>query len=387
METQMRFCSRLDALQDGQMDLLELDNGDIDTVESYVHLVRKESMLMCAAHAKGIKKLGVTAVPPKAICEEKAKKAIELHLLVCSLKASSFGRERWLLSELSTEMYYTPPCRTFKKNGHTVRTTFGSDAANCMEYACWTCIYYQTDSGTWCKSSSNVDSQGIYTTMDGFKVYYVDFNKEAEKYASPGCKVRWEGMNLTGSALVSSTSCCIQPPVPAPAGSPEEETDGRPPKKRKRPADGPPRPAGFHLTPPSTPTSPCAPAGTGCADNYAARDTSKSLSVHITGNTTSDCQPDCGSSGGTGNHPLIPALLITGGANQVKCFRWRLKRHHRSDYNRCSTTWTWVSSNSLEREGGHRIFVSFFSSAQRKVFEDTVPLPSGVSSVRCELPY
>ncbi|ADJ96343.1 E2 protein [Phocoena phocoena papillomavirus 1] len=387
METLERFCNLLDVLQEGQMDCLEQDDGDINNVEKYLSFVRKEAMLLCAAHAKGIKRLGMTPVPPKAVCEGNAKDAIELHLLATSLKNSCYASERWTLTDVSKEMYASPPCWTFKKGGRTVRVTFGEGSGNCMDYVCWTHVYHQSEDGVWGCTSSHVDCHGIYACMDGFKNYYIDFTKEAVKYgASPDCKIVWEGSGLTPSALVSSTSSCDLTSVSTTGGDSEDSTEDfrRPPKKRARsyvcrdpltdtdsgPEPDSPAPSAHPVH--STPLT------------HEQRERSDGTDIPTTG----VCEPDRGSSRGSGDYPLIPALLISGGGNQVKCLRWRLKRHHKRDYRNCSTTWTWVSNvDGLSREPGHRIFVSFYSEQQRQTFLDRTPLPQGVKTAFCELPF
>nr|WDS49658.1 MAG: E2 protein [Neophocaena asiaeorientalis asiaeorientalis papillomavirus 4] len=393
MET---LCQRLDALQEAQMDLLEQDTGNIQDICKYLSLLRKEAILICAANKKGLKKLGLTVVPPQRVCEANAKDAIHLHLMVCSLQSTQYGEETWLFSDLTHGMLSTKPKDTFKKGGQRVTVYFDGDESNCMEYVLWSKLYLPLEDGGWTTATSGVDTYGIYMITGEGKEYYTSFSDEAHKYGSNGkWKVLFKGKEITDCTIVSSTTCGLgnergsNTSISACAGGSEDAPDRALPVDRglKRPV---PLPQPIPEKPLCTTTPPPSPE-TGQQQDTGTR-------VPLTGNSCgqqywelgggrpSDSDSDCGPCKRPRTEPDIPSLLITGGPNQLKCLRFRLKKQHRKSYYRCSTTWCWVSEDGLTRVGNHRIFVSFTSEEQCKLFEDTIPLPKGVCSMRVFLP-
>nr|WDS49646.1 MAG: E2 protein [Neophocaena asiaeorientalis asiaeorientalis papillomavirus 2] len=407
------LCSSLDVLQEKQMDLIEKNSGNVGDIVMYFELLRRELMLLCAASQRGLKRLGHTAVPPKHVCEANAKQTIEMHLAVCSLKNSVFGAEEWFLQQLSHEMYMTPPSGTFKKGGRRVLIAFDGDDENCMEYMCWDRVYVQCGDGQWTCVPSHVCHAGIYYETEGNAVYYVDFNAEALRYGTTGkWKVLNEGENITACALVSSNAkpspdTCVDASLghsllQTPVG---RTSNDRPPRvrrgrKRKRadtthcdgpPPSPPPSPPPAPTPPPSPPPSPRTPPrgddadpGNGSTLSASRSDTSTGSSTSSGGRCFSDC--DSGRPRRPGTDPYIPALLIAGGPNQVKCLRHRLKCYFRGRYKDCSTTWSWVGDDGAGHTG-HRICVSFVSEDQRQTFKQTVPLPKGVSVGEVDLPF
>ncbi|ADJ96349.1 E2 protein [Phocoena phocoena papillomavirus 2] len=424
--TMESLCSRLDALQEKQMDILELDAGHIADVEKYVELLRKEAMLLCAANSRGLKTVGCTAVPGKQACESNARQTIQLHLLICSLRKSSFANEQWRLSDLTFSMYMCPPRETFKKKGRNVTVMFDDDPSNCMEYTLWSKVYVETEENAWECVESHIDGIGIYYCVQGITVYYVKFLDECKKYGST-CKWKLvDGANDIASLLVSSTTCapeasCQQPILPETSGRQEDTTDRgafdpdkyTPPRKRYRfaasekPTPQPPVPSAQPPLPEATtsptpaptaapPTTPATPSGSdspsitfgsGGSSTGGSGDSGGSVSDISNAGRSSNCDCDCGTSTGVRTGFYIPAVLIAGGPNQVKCLRWRLKKKYRGTYKNCSTTWTWVDDDGLTRTCSHRICVSFCCKIQRNCFLQCVPLPQGTVAAVAELPF
>lgn len=386
------LCHRLDALQEEQMDLLEQDTCDIEDICKYLGLLRKEAVILCAANKKGIKKLGLTVVPRQQVCEVKAKQAIQLHLMVTSLKDSQYGKEKWLFSDLTHDMLREKPRDTFKKNGETVTVYFGGCVENCMEYTMWGRLYQPLEGGGWTTTTSGVDRDGIYMLAEGSKVYYTSFACEAEKYC---CKGEWRvvhrGKDITDCEIVSSTTCGPgndprqHTPVSACFGGPEDIPDRAictESRGFKRSAQHLPVSENPDSESPSSPQS----TDTGGPHHLTATNTCERQHLERGGGDTCHGEPDSVPSKRPRTESHIPTLLITGGANQLKCLRFRLKKHHRRAYQRCSTTWCWVSEDGLTRCGEHRIFLSFLSEEQRQAFEDTIPLPKGAKLFRVTLP-
>ncbi|ACI46051.1 E2 [Felis domesticus papillomavirus 2] len=94
------------------------------------------------------------------------------------------------------------------------------------------------------------------------------------------------------------------------------------------------------------------------------------------------CEVPDGSVGGLGNllcgpgHPVV--TVLKGGANQLKCLRYRIKKQHAGLYLCISSTWHWTGDLGAERQGRARILVVFPGPAQANAFMRTVSLPKGV---------
>ncbi|ABY73453.1 E2 [Tursiops truncatus papillomavirus 3] len=410
-DTMEALCSRLDALQEQQMKLIETDDGDLQNVLLYFGYLRKETMLLYAANERGHKKVGFTMVPNKKACEANAKKCIRMHLAVSSLLSSLFAKEKWFLSQVSYEMFQTPPVETFKKEGRTVTVTFDNDDQNNMEYVCWTRIYCQMSNGGWGCFCAVVCYEGIYYDVEGERRFYVDFLSEAQKYGTgEQWTVLFDGKAITDCTLVSSTSTTsptsalgypILSSTPGnPGGEPAHTKRRRKPQTRRLlgpPPSPPPSPPPGRPPPPRPPTPPPRPPATPPSPLATAvsakrhRETSAAAGAEGRGGSGDSCGgfSDCDCNRDSGKRlradPLIPCLLIAGGANQVKCLRHRLKVQFFGLYSNCSTTWSWVGHSGSAPN--HRICVSFSSEEQRNVFLNLVPLPGTVTVAPAELPF
>lgn len=72
-------------------------------------------------------------------------------------------------------------------------------------------------------------------------------------------------------------------------------------------------------------------------------------------------------------------VCVKGGANQLKCLRYRLKASTQVDFDSISTTWHWTDRKNTERIGSARMLVKFIDEAQREKFLERVALPRSVS--------
>ncbi|CAC80271.1 E2 protein [Omikronpapillomavirus 1] len=411
------LCSRLDVLQEQQMELIDKDSGCLKDIISYYALLRREAVLLFAANVRDIKKVGLTVVPPKQVCEANAKQAIEMHLVLCSLSESTYGQEPWYLAQVSHDMYMLRPTGTFKKNGKRVLVTFDGDESNLMEYMCWEAVYKQRQNGQWSCVKSIVSHEGIYYDCEGYRDMYVDFAREAAKYGNGGeWSVQCDGQGITDCALVSSTStpstldtsldASLGNTLLSPGPGRNKQTPkakGRRGRKRKLdpaepdgvrfgpPPSPPPSPKPAPVPPPSPPSPPPTPPEPPGGSGGSLNSTGTTDPGSCTGNSDTCGGPsdsDCDNWGSKrpGTCPDIPTLLISGGPNQVKCLRYRLRRHHRKAYRSCSTTWSWIGDD-LQDHTEHRICLSFYSEAQRVNFQKTVRLPKGVRVGSVNLPF
>ncbi|AKE50905.1 E2 [Trichechus manatus latirostris papillomavirus 4] len=73
-----------------------------------------------------------------------------------------------------------------------------------------------------------------------------------------------------------------------------------------------------------------------------------------------------------------PIAIVTGGANQVKCMRYRWQHRKHRPFASLSTTWTWATAPGEGPSGN--MLVTFTDTAQRDLFFATIPLPSGVTT-------
>ncbi|AFA26569.1 E2 [Tursiops truncatus papillomavirus 4] len=390
------LCSRLDALQETQMELIERDDGNLNSVLKYLECLRKEAMLLCAANQRGHKRVGFTLVPPKQACESTAKQCIKMHLAVSSLLSSNFADEQWFLSQVSHELYTTPPENTFKKQGQTVTVIFDNDKDNCMEYTCWTKIYCEVHDGGWGCFTGVVCHEGLYVDVEGERRFYADFKREAVKYGTgEQWSVFYNGKCITDCALVSSTSATNSslgyPTLPTSSGLPEQQAaglQGQPREKVLGPPPSPPPSPPPAPPAPGPPTPPPAPRPERDRQQTGSTGARKRKATAGSGDScrgSSNCDSHCDAFKRLRTDFGIPCVLIAGGANQVKCLRHKLKVQFPGLYHTCSTTWSWVGDKTTHPN--HRICVSFKNEGDRDWFLKVVPLPTSVKVGLAMLPF
>nr|WDS49640.1 MAG: E2 protein [Neophocaena asiaeorientalis asiaeorientalis papillomavirus 1] len=384
-----KVSSHLSALQEEQMELCDKDSTNLSDHVKYWSLVRREHIILCAARKRGMSRVGIQAIPPASVCEEMARQAIGMQMAIASLQNSCFGTEPWSLCQTSSEMYKTEPQDTFKKNGVSVRVTFDGDVNNEMLYTMWGFVYRYAE-GTWRKEEGGVDHAGVYTVYGEQKTYYVDFGKEAEKYSSLGVwEVRLRGELLTDSKLVTSSSgtskaqtTCAQKPLPGPAGPPYEDSPrpastpgvspitkawqpwtSTPTKGKQGPHQETTVGHGGHRKQGKHPANDPGPIRCGIANNWSCGD-------------TSDSDTDCN----------LPVIIYKGTANQLKCFRFRIRKYCKGIYCNLTTTWQWLGKDGVTRTNNHRIVVAFEDCKKRQQFLGTVVLPEGVTFKKAFMP-
>nr|AAV54058.1 E2 protein [Deltapapillomavirus 2] len=389
------------AAQETQMTLIEKDSTELKDHIDYWGAVRREQGLLYAARQKGLLMLGLNPVPPCSVSAEKARQAIEMQLLGEQLKESPWCNEPWSLCDLSWERYQAPPAETLKKGARLVEVEYDGSSTNKTWYTAWNSLYLRKpDEEGWETATGGADADGLfYTTMSGTRVYYELFERDAARYSTTGTwTVRDNDRTYHSHSAPSYSRDSVEGPW---------TTGGR---ERGRPTDSPDRavlhtPPGGHAvhgpvracenrgrsinrpTPYSAPQSP----RSGVGPDSTSPLPSPVPTVLERGEEDNPPSPDStdvipnpkpkeprfslfGSSGG------LPCLLISGTGNQVKCYRFRVKRWHRDKYHHCTTTWWAVGEQGSERQGDATVIVTFKDPSQRSVFLQQVPLPPGMSA-------
>nr|ATL25014.1 E2 [Equus caballus papillomavirus 1] len=393
---------RLDAVQEKLMNLLEEGSSDLSSQICYWQAVRKENVLLYYAREKGLSRLGLQMVPHKAVSQSQAKQAIHMELILLSLQGSSYEQEPWTLSDCSWERWLQAPINCLKKDPVIVEVVYDGNSENANWYTLWGLIYYQTFEGDWMCTRGQCDHSGLYYEEEGHKRYYVHFIDDAARYSKTRTwEVRCRNQIYLPSIPVTSTPpqspSHIDLPDGAAGGGPNQSprpgalavSPQEPPKKRYRsPADtvsssrlsgGLRCPADWcrrklqrtsapTWVPPSVSEVPEAPEG----------------SVSETGGAS----PGVDSTTGRGSDPapvpleaaFAPIVIFQGGTNQCKCYRWRLKKRHRSLFVAITTTYFWTGDKGGQRVGNARLMVTFSSDLQRRLLLATVPPPRGVTA-------
>nr|WDW37618.1 E2 [Equus caballus papillomavirus 10] len=400
----------LESVTERQMEMYERGSTRlIDQVEHWT-LQRREAVLLHAARKRGLHRVGPFPVPNAATSAANAKTAIFMQLTLESLLHSQFAEEPWTMSETTADMFNCPPKDTLKKDGFVVQVKFDKQDENRMWYTAWGSIYYRNLEGDWVKTQGKANALGLYYEADGEKKYYVQFGDEAAKY---GTSRSWEVSYRTETFTYPFNSGCgaAGPTEPIPGGQP---------------------------TPPATPDSPGLPfaattfgrrhlatsdGGASEPKRYCPHPDTVSCDSHRGG------EGQCTLSGTTGRSPGLllhpppaprlqaadeadPAqteaaapsdpgrpkatasgagaspshrdtvgplfLCLSGGANSLKCLRFRCKKYKASLFDSMSTTFFWTGPEGKERVGEARVLVTFSGAQQKQDFMEKVSLPPGV---------
>lgn len=389
-----KLSERFDSVQEALLSLYEKGATDLESHVQYWDLVRQENVLMHYARQKGLLRIGMQQLPALAVTENNAKTAIKMKLLLQSLQQSPFGNEPWTLSEVSIELYNTEPKYTFKKQGETVTVLYDESEDKEFPYVSWKHIYYQNDNDEWRKTKGQVDYSGLfYITENGDKIYYVNFEDDAQRYGESGqWLVKYKTQTISASVTSSSRRQHLPPSNPAlhrPATSATNKTpekrrreDGdnnqATPRKRERLGSGSrQRERGSER---SEPRPRRGRSGGGPTVVEEEADSSTELGVPTPGEVGSRNKSP------GGHYPSRvarlqaeawdpPVVLLKGQQNVLKCFRNRAKQRHHRSFTYMSTVFTWVNL-STEHAGG-RMLIAFDSAAQRQTFLDTVTFPTG----------
>nr|AJA71480.1 E2 protein [Phodopus sungorus papillomavirus 1]QWC92936.1 E2 [Phodopus sungorus papillomavirus 1]QWC92942.1 E2 [Phodopus sungorus papillomavirus 1]QWC92948.1 E2 [Phodopus sungorus papillomavirus 1]CDX10177.1 E2 protein [Phodopus sungorus papillomavirus 1] len=392
---------RFDAVQDQILSLIERGSTRLADHVVYWDLVRKEGVLQYYARRQNMTRLGLLPLPSQLGAEHKAKKAIQMGLLLRSLAESPFANETWTVTDTSVEVYeQTDPEKTFKKNGQTIEVWYDNDPENSVAYTLWRYIYKQDENGQWHKLEGRVDYAGLYyIDPSGMRVYYEDFFEDADRYGHSSTWTVKGDKDISAPVTSSDKSWRAQEEQPKtkrrrdnpttstpewdyPETSEQEErpqtSTDTPRVKRQRQADSPSGRRGRPWSE-STPRN----GRGGREQREPSPDTSPinggGLSYDQIGSSHTTV-PRRGI--GRGQRLLLeardpPVILITGPANSLKCWRNRVRRRPVRLFDRISTCFSWVTEGSGDGAGTQRLLIAFKDETQRELFLKTVPLPRG----------
>nr|AYA94162.2 MAG: E2 protein [Human papillomavirus] len=365
---------RFDALEDRLMTLYESEPNTIDEQIQVWETIRKQNILYYYGRKEGYKNFGLQPIPPLAVSEYKAKEAIQQVLLLKSLKNSAYARENWSLVDTSAELTHTAPRNTFKKGPYIVEVHYDNNPQNAFPYTNWNMLYVQDEHDNWYKTEGKVDVNGLYfEDPSGDKNYFVIFASDAPTYGSTGLwTVHYKNETISNSAFastsqesfsgfsqgstkghVTSSKDTVSPAETSGREESEEgrassTTDGRSVRlRRRRPEQGEstPRRKRRRL---QTHHSPVSPGQVGRRYNLVPR----------TGLTRLERLTE------EARDP--PIIVIKGGSNQLKCWRWRCKKSNVA-FKDISTVFTWVNSSASDKYT-HRMIVAFENNGQRNAF-------------------
>nr|WJJ59297.1 MAG: E2 protein [Leptonychotes weddellii papillomavirus 13] len=420
MET---LSQRLGALQEQMMDLFEQQSSNLSAHVRYWLLQRQEHAMMYVARQKGLNKLGTCAVPPMHVSKARAEDAIAMHLQLSSLQDSQFGTLPWTLGETSMERYKANPSGTFKKAGAPVTVHYDNSPDNAVEYTLWGHVYDQVD-GVWTDCAGGADERGLYINRNGAKEYYEHFQKDSARYGTTGewtvnCgSETFYFPNSTGPGKQSIPEAAdpaeqTAAPVPqrsreAPADQPtgqrersclEEVELDRGRREQRKPAattrgrrrlgdldwdtDWEPPPV-LHGGPWGRP-QPYKVDKRGWKHQGLLQQQLQQQQLQQQQQGGCLPGPDPPSTPQAPPSALLPCVVLSGEANQVKCYRYRLWKKYGGLVEDITTTWTWAKRGQRHRES--KISLVFKTEELRTKFLASVCLPKGVWASLGMLPY
>lgn len=394
---------RLESLQDAILNLYEKNSKKLSDQIDHWQLVRKEQVLLHYLRKQGVYKAGIIPVPALASSQTKAKQAIEMQLILSSLAESAYADEEWTLLDTSLERFKAPPQNILKKNGMTVDVRFDGDNNNRVRHTKWRDLYYQNVNNRWIKTTSHVDHKGIYYVDEyDVKIYYQDFEADADRYSSTG---HWDVL-INGKLIMPSVSSSSS--GSSDKWGPEVPLGRREPESTSATIDTTTSQTPRH-TSPSTETIP--PTSSKKRRQYGRRrsrsprkrarsssgdrgrgggrrlnggeTTSKSLSAPTPGEVGGSRRSVPTGAGGRLQRLLQeardpPALVLKGDPNKLKCMRFRLKEKYSAYFSRVSTTWYWTECENTDRIGDARVLIQFTDESQRNKFLSRVKLPNSI---------
>lgn len=396
--------SRLELLQDEILNLYEQASTKLEQQLLHWQLLRKEAVLQYFIRKKGYSRLGSINIPPLANSQAKAKQAIEMTLLIETLLQSPYAFEEWTLVDISRERVMTEPEYTFKKKGVSIDVKFDGDDNNVVRHTMWKELYIQNSENEWYKTNSKVDHRGIYYfDSDNYKIYYVDFAKESERYSSTG---HWDVFYNQKLIMPSVSSSLSGTEVPVGRGKPDcsttapcntthqaatssythttQETKEKSPKaKRRRYTRRESRSPEQHRRSRSSSRESQRGERRGRGGRVPGELSTQELSPPSPGQVGSSRRSIPQRAGGRIQRLLQeardpPALVLKGEPNRLKCVRYRLKEKYSSLFFRVSTTWFWTQCEGTDRVGDARVLVQFTDEKQRNQFLNSVKLPNSI---------
>lgn len=393
-----------------------LENGSNSLVDhiKYYAAVRQENALMFAARRAGVKTVGICPVPSLQASAARAKSAIEMQMMCQELLGTVWGKDSWSLSDVSQEMFMAPPSFCFKKGPRIIEVTYDGDENNKNWYTAYNLLYIRGESG-WNFATGGADGEGLFYTMNGVRTHYLWFREDAARYSTRGT---WQVVDRDQiyQCAVSSTSCDSSRDAVDGADDGADEGNSEGANTGETPLAAQPNTgAGFSSGPGAIRNSQSRVRGSLGANPYPlplrsglslctppASPVPSPLSLVLEREseiTEAPPSPDSshnpppvisdpegpGTDAQEGFQLFSKAektycLLLSGGANCVKCLRWRLKRYHRGRFKTITTTWWATGNEGFERKGDATILVTFCSWEQRRCFMDIVSIPTGVVS-------
>ncbi|QYI89519.1 E2 early protein [Bos taurus papillomavirus 32] len=395
---------RLLSAQETQMSHIENPSTSLGDHLEYWGAVREENALLHAARKRHVRFLGPCPVPTLATSADAAKFAIEMQILLSELLQTQWGKDAWSLGDVSRERYTAAPAYTLKKKPRIAEVVYDGDEANRNWYTVWGEVYLREKEG-WTLTVGGVDELGLYYTMHGQKMYYQFFSEDAERFSATG---HWQVTDRDQSYVFPPTSMHRDTPDGPGRGEPEPRSaDGasasegpfaaEPVTSSRCASGGPPGrvlstgqrggarhhpygvPGGKGVSVPSC----SAPSLQSAVSTYypqASQGGSRASSPDTTANGgVTGANQDEGGFDLFQGLLTSPCVLITGNGNKVKCYRHRLKKHHRQRFTYVTTTF-WATGDGSDRHGHGTILVTFPSTDSRQLFLDTVSIPAALTA-------
>jgi len=366
---------RFDALQDSLMELYEAGETNLEAQIKHWKIIRKQYVYMYYARKEGYKHLGLQPLPTLLTSEYKAKEAIQQLILLESLQKSSFRDEEWTLSDTSAELTLTAPRNTFKKMPFIVDVWFDHLQSNSFPYTNWDRIYYQDEGDNWHVAQGKADVNGLYfDDYTGQRNYFTLFAPDGERFSSTG---EWT-VNFKNETISSVNSSQGPSSNISPQGFVTSSGDAVPrsttfPSRRDKGKEGVPSS--------TTPSTPELRRGRRRREQRESPSRRRPKRVRQNSGGVSPSEVGRGTStvprsGLTRTQRLTeeardpPILIVKGGANNLKC--WRYRHKNSSLFDQMSTVFKWVGHDS-----GNRMLISFRSIQQRSLFLKVVHFPKG----------
>ncbi|ABV27563.1 E2 [Capreolus capreolus papillomavirus 1] len=390
---------RLLAAQEQQMELIEKNSQCLADHVIFWETVRSEQVLLYAARKKGLTMLGMCPVPACSVSAEKAKQAIEMQLLLTEMLETPWGQLPWSLCDTSWDRYVQEPKKCLKQGARIIEVEYDGNSSNKTWYTAWSALYMRTSTG-WELYTGSADGLGLYfASMNGARTYYEFFSKDATRYGTTGTWIVRDGHNVFHSPSGPSPHLRHNleglwqhnyDPVSRGTDAPDRAVFDSSP--RHSPFHGPfragqdrnrtagrPSPYSSHSSGSAagSNSSPALPSAVPLGDQRGEEGDSPPSpdSTEVTSQAAAAAAVTFNLFGTEGAHQC---LLVTGNGNQVKCYRFRIKKNHRHRYRDCTTTWWTVGDEGSERQGNATVLITFISPDQRRDFLKAVPLPPGM---------
>lgn len=371
------------------MTLYESAPNTIDAQIEIWELIRKENVYYYYGRKEGYKHFGLQPIPVLSVSEYKAKEAIQQVLLLKSLKQSQYGREEWTLTNTSAELTHTQPKNAFKKNPYIVDVYFDHKAENSFPYTNWDSLYIQDDNDEWYKTPGLVDINGLYfEDKYGVKNYFVIFATDAQTYGTTGeWTVYYKNQTISTSSASTSQGSLSGSFEGSSRGVVSSSRDAIPaPETPRRQKGEEGRASSTTDTPPTLRRRRRRPSG-----QQRESSTTRTKRRRLEAETSAVSPGQVGS-----RHTSVPrrnlsrlerleaeakdppVILVTGAANQLKCWRWRCKKA-KVPCKCISTVFSWAGNSSDNCAHNHKMLIAFVSREQRELFRASVKFPQGTS--------